>query len=1240
MKNKLLAAMALCCATSMSVWAGNWEKPTITSFVDPDLTIPTEEIPTTGYKYLRGLGDYYLYHLSTGMFLTAGNNYGTQMSLGTTGQKISLSYGHDRILYNADSYPYVGWLLEMPGAPSNSADNKRYHELYISSQYNGWVDGVAGHMLWSILPQADGTYRITVIQDDPDYGPGGSMDIPAESYMGRNPESAEDQTTVIIPLATPAVNPLAEVNWKFVSVETYDAYQAKYPLYELLNTVEEAGMPGLDTYAAIYNNAASTKEELEQALEDLSEAYKKYQLDNALATATPDNPVDLTSFIQNADCASTDGWTKVGNVNTQSNGEHWSDASPVNVYIEPCNWDATGWEASFSQTITDMPNGLYRLRAAGRAETNAKLYLVCNGVKSQFPSMSGTGGTIAKDGTEWESVEAGIAAGKEFANENKGRGWNYVTIEVTVLDGTITIGAESSTTDVHQWASVDDFQLLYLGKVSSDVVFAQLQSVIDAAEAYKAEVEANRAKYSIAGGEAFDNDLAAAKELVANTSATENEVVAMITKLQESKEAFEYDVEVYGKMEDKFAELDAKTADLPEDVELPNYYDYYDELWDAVDNRTFDPADYEGITAKADELFMADFFEAVKNGQISDITLLITNPDFANGTTGWTGAPSIEYGIGEKYSNDAGFTFDVYQEITGLPAGTYEISADGFYRPGSNADWSANYGAENDTYNTICSYLYGNEGQAPMLHIANFAVAENPGVGSFVQVSVPNDPSIDGMYVPNTRQAVDYLVNTVGGYPRTSVKCYVGEDGVLRFGVKGVGAINGANWTPFDNFKINYLGADDIEGYKVSLESVLNTAKDLINTPDVKAKNDLAALKSLATSIEMAMGEYTTTTQYTDALAQLNEAMALVQEGIDLAKTGYQQACIYVENYNNDAYADYDADMAYALYEAAEEFQVIYEDNDFATLEEIKGLYSGLVEAYKAMIFANTNASAESPLNVTSLLSTPSFEDANGAKSSEGWTVVKSDGDNNLCSVTNDGKTYNLYEMYDNGSFDMSQKVYGLQAGWYYVDVQGYYRAGTTAEASKARHDSIDARNVQLYVTTSEGQTSETDICSIFEGIVQCMSIDPVPGYYSNDQAIPDDYLIEGDSKELINYVPYSVTGAAVRFDLIDAYHNLLAFEVKDGVEYVQIGLKKEDRQKLSADWAIFDNFQLFYTGTEKPNISTAIEGIEEATADVVSSTYYTIGGIRIAKPAQSGLYIREDLLSDGTKKVTKILVK
>ena len=47
-----------------------------------------------------------------------------------------------------------------------------------------------------------------------------------------------------------------------------------------------------------------------------------------------------------------------------------------------------------------------------------------------------------------------------------------------------------------------------------------------------------------------------------------------------------------------------------------------------------------------------------------------------------------------------------------------------------------------------------------------------------------------------------------------------------------------------------------------------------------------------------------------------------------------------------------------------------------------------------------------------------------------------------------------------------------------------------------------------------------------------------------------------------------------------------------------------------------------------------------EGTAEVVATQWFTINGVRVDEPKQRGIYIRQDILADGSKKAVKVMVR
>ena len=294
MKNRLLALMALCGATSstLPLWAA-WEDPEL-QFVEPNLTADE-----------TGGGVYYIYHVATQKFMTNGQPYGTRLVVAETGQEVTLSYGEDYELANLpetsdDYFIGKGWRLSMMNAPTNGG----YHELFINpGGAEIFVDhNKTGHILWKIVKEGE-VYRIKVIDEDKLYGVEANGGLYANSYMAVN----EGKTTVdpLIDKNTAGYGN-AKDEWKFVAPEIYEVFQAKKLLKVQLEAADAIGFKEYADYAALYNQADATVEAIEKAVEDL----KADIIDFGYSVATEENPLDVTEkFMKEPSFDnSTDGW--------------------------------------------------------------------------------------------------------------------------------------------------------------------------------------------------------------------------------------------------------------------------------------------------------------------------------------------------------------------------------------------------------------------------------------------------------------------------------------------------------------------------------------------------------------------------------------------------------------------------------------------------------------------------------------------------------------------------------------------------------------------------------------------------------------------------------------------------------------------------------------------------------------------------------------------------------------------
>lgn len=172
-----------------------------------------------------------------------------------------------------------------------------------------------------------------------------------------------------------------------------------------------------------------------------------------------------------------------------------------------------------------------------------------------------------------------------------------------------------------------------------------------------------------------------------------------------------------------------------------------------------------------------------------DLTYMVADAGVETGT-GWSTAPAINYNCGEFYQK----TFDMYQTLKGMPAGTYELRAQGFQRPGTSADSYSAYLAGNDK---VVATLYAGSNTVKLKHIASEARSNKVGVGTESSVGAPVK------YIPNDMQSSSAYFRL--GLYENSVMTELVADGNLKIGIKNTSAASNF-WTIFDNFRLYYYG--------------------------------------------------------------------------------------------------------------------------------------------------------------------------------------------------------------------------------------------------------------------------------------------------------------------------------------------------------------------------------------------------------------------------------------------------
>ena len=1221
MKNRLLALMALCGATSstLPLWAADWADPELT-FADPNLA-------TDG----TGGGVYYIYHVATQKFMANGNytnNWNTELVVADEGKEVTLSYGED---YELSRRPETdpeystakGWRLSMMDAPSNGG----FHELFLrEASLSICVDhNKTGHILWKITKQGDGIYRIKILDEDPKFGIGAQGGLYKNSYVAVN-EGNTGVDALLDPSTAGYEN--AGIDWQFVEPKVYEVYIAKKNVLKpQLEAADEAGYTDYAKYKELYESDKATVEQIEEAAEELKEAVLRFKYNSASETS----PADLTAMITNASFSDgSNGWTswRANNnnnfgVTTKNEGEiGTSDGFDFRTFFE--RWVATPPTGDYyiEQSLDNLPDGKYRLKAYIMTQQTAEN----GGPKGLFLYAKTVAGESKKE------ADTPSPDGSSYAAP--------YTVDFSVIGGTATVGMRSEGSK-DGWSAVGYFTLQYMGKAGAITMRDALnQNITEAETQYKEEISLK--KHSKEGDKKYEEMIALAKAAVANDEVKDDSLQSIAKSLQLRMDSLVSDVAAYQTLTTKTNDLSvAWDESIYADQDFLDYEEYLVGLEEAYNQGTFDPTEVDSIQPRADRIWKACILDALETGDTDNVTGLLTNPNFTGNTNGWTyeklGGPNND---GLKYGNNVAEcyeqAFDVYQEVNGLPAGTYEVSVQGFYRPAGNATWSAAWGVEGDATNDVLAYVYGNDGMAKLPHVADGLQDEN--IGEDCAQLTAGGADLEGKYVCNGKMSAELIMADGTSYLMT-VKCYVGEDGKLRFGVKMPTAPESltAYWTLFDNFQVTYLGADDMSGAKSAMEALIGNAQELLNKEALttqEAKDGLNKAIEAATAVV----DNLTPETYKEHSEALNAAMEAGQEAIDAAtalETKNDNHADKLGSSGEGSYEDYADTEGYAELDdvVLEIDEKISGDGIFASMEEIADYNVKLDKAYTKMMSGKVDfseATKDKPVDATGLIINPGFQTRTFDESTQEWEdASSSDGWTATGGTATGGLNYEIY----NDSCEIHQTLYNMPAGYYRVVYNGFYRAGDATPAALSRREGEESLNAEVYLKGKETNWTNK-LASIFENVQEYK-------YVSNDIVLSDTLFTDEYQDLLYHCIVNDVAGAKAAFE-DGAYEGNFSFRVEEGEEPV-LGVRKTG--KITNDWTCFDNFKLLYYGdgdANKPDdfVSSVEETVADGKATVVSSAWYTINGVRVAEPKQRGIYIRQDKMSDGTTRSLKVMVR
>lgn len=1175
-----------------------------TNYAQAHVEDPT--LPNPVQLKLDGTDTVAIKNILADQWLTNGNAYGTQTSLGTSGLGFVIvpNKGDDGQPNGTYSF------CNDKSGKFGDFSNKIFLNSFDENGGNSYVDynnqGVE-KTYWKVTPNGT-TFRFQS-NEQPD------------TYAGYNPnDNGLDGKgeTAVDGLFRPALTADANYGLDWAAYP----YTYFYRLEKLKDQINSAIDEGVDVAAveAIYNNPNAAYWQLKEASRMITDARRN----KAMAEATAESPVNITEYAPDANCDALTGWTHdciyddTGDVGHGGHGTNWqahsskytaSDGYETENFIERwvngnsdpvTNTEVAGAgrlsDGVLSQTLHNLPAGGYKVTCYAMATQQTK------GDDFKVEGVSVFADTKATKNSQAVATKAGVPQKYEFL--------------LDIKEGEdLTIGFKLDNCTAN-WVFVDNFQIVYCGPSFKAMNLNDVQTAAADLDAKLAGVNACPT-YTDKAAEL----IASANEMTVDSTPDED-INVMKKNLADVAAEIEKSSELYAELETLNGTIQEFLALDPAGDEFDAFMELYNDCGtgeSAEDLTSTWSLNNEELTQ-----YMADLKVKLENAQNAsikpgdDITRKIVNPSFDNGKEGWTvkeGNPKFD----ETYKNCEVYqgTFDIYQDITNIPDGVYELSVLAFQRVAENgvASKAHDAGAED-----ITAFIYANDLETPFTSPYTYGMAAPSG-------GDPEDYkySLNGedVYIPNSMKGMAAATTENPNAYTVTVPMLV-EGGTLRIGVREKRRPSNINnswgdWAIWDNFRLKYVGSKGEALNAVTTPLIAKAAGLLDSKMNADVRTQLEAAKTALETEATVPGIHTLSAAIEAANTSI-EAYKPLKEAIDNAQTRYEE---------NEA-SSTTSETAKGLYNAAvATAQGIYDNGTAADAEipaAIKALNEGVTKYVINDIIAD--ASEAKPADITKVIANSDF----ATMSSTGWDVK--DGTMGFQS----GNNVEAGEFF-NCTFNLQQTLVGLPAGMYRLTTQAFYRNGSDASAKVDDSDQLKYdvnENAYLYfsdkeIPTEEGKKVATELPETKQPI-KTITAHKIAEDTWNSVGLSDN----GGLKKMDDgmYIPDNMITAQAFFksDAGSAYDSEPLNFNYDGNSDFRIGLIKN--VTVTNDWTIVKNFKLYYLGVDPTGISEIV-----TDANAVATKIYNASGMQIGK-LQKGINIIETVMKDGSKKVKKVVVK
>lgn len=1134
-------------------------------------------------------------------WLTKGNAYGTQTSLGDSGLGFVIVPNKGDDGQPNGTYSFCNDRSERFGAFSS----KIFVNSVDENGGNSYVDYASQGIektYWKVTPNGT-TFKFQ------------ANEYP-ETYAGYNPNDTGldgKGETAVDGLFRPA---LTEDGANGLEWQAYP-YTYFYRLEKLKDQINSAIDEGLDVSAveAIYNNPNAAYWRLKEAYRMINDIRRN----KAMAEATAESPVNITEYAPDANCDALTGWTHEceyddkGDVGHGGHGTNWQTNS--HAYTAPDGYQTekfierwvhgnsdpvTGTaevagagrlsDGVLSQTLHKLPAGGYKVTCYAMATQQVK------GDDFKVEGVSVFADTKDTKNSQTVATKAGVPQKYEFL--------------LDIKEGEdLTIGFKLDKCTAN-WVFVDNFQIEYCGPSFKAMNLNDVQKAAEDLDAKLAGINACPT-YTDKAAELIESARAMTED-----GTSDEEINTMKKNLSDVAAEIEKSSALYAELENLNTTIGEFLALDPAGDEFEDFMALYDDCGTG-----------EGVESlmstwslNNEELtqYMADLKVKLENAQNAsikpgdDITRKIVNPSFDNGKEGWTvkeGNPTFN----ETYKNCEVYqgTFDIYQDITNIPDGVYELSVLAFQRVAEN---NVAYKAHDAGTEDITAFIYANDLETPFTSPYTYGMKKNSGDDfkynlNGEEVYIPN--SMKGMAAATTENPDAYTV---------TVPMLV-EGGTLRIGVREKrrpSNVNGSwgDWAIWDNFRLKYIGSKGEALNAVTTPLIAKAAGLLDSKMNAEVRAQLEAAKTALETEATVPGIHTLSAAIEAANTSI-EAYKPLQTAIENAQTRYDE---------NEA-SSTTSDVAKGLYNAAKTTaENIYNNGTAADAEipaAIKALNEGVTKYVINDIIAD--ASEAKPADITKVIANSDF----ATMSSTGWDVK----DGTMAFQSNNsveaGEFFNC-------TFNLQQTLVGLPAGMYRLTTQAFYRNGKAAKdgSDELKYDVNE--NAFIYfsdkeIPTEEGKKVATELPESKQAI-KTITAHKIAEDKWNDVGLSDNGGLYKMKDGM--YIPDNMITAQAFFrsEAGSAYDSEPLNFNYDGNSDFRIGLIKN--VTVTNDWTIVKNFKLYYLGVDPTGISEIV-----TDANAVATKIYNASGMQIGK-LQKGINIIETVMKDGSKKVKKVVVK